>query len=276
MMRLKDNVAIVTGGGGGLGEGIALCLAEEGADIVVSDIKQDLAEKAAARVKDLGRKSLALETDVSKEDQVQSLVDMTLDNMGRIDILVCCAGVFGGTHREPDSDEPFLVVNILVDDWDFTFDTNVKGVFLCNRAVAPVFREQNSGRIVNISSVAGRKGNDMLLAYSTSKAAVIAFSQGMALQMAPYHVNVNTVCPGIIYTPMWQEGSKLLAEYHPLFKGTGVKPKDALDAVVATQIPFKTYQTPEDIGKAVVFLVSDDAKEITGQALNVCGGMAFN
>jgi NAD(P)-dependent dehydrogenase (short-subunit alcohol dehydrogenase family) len=116
----------------------------------------------------------------------------------------------------------------------------------------------------------------MLLAYSTSKAAVIAFSQGMALQMAPYHVNVNTVCPGIIYTPMWQEGSKLLAEYHPLFKGTGIKPKDALDAVVETQIPFKTYQTPEDIGKAVVFLVSDDAKEITGQALNVCGGMAFN
>jgi NAD(P)-dependent dehydrogenase (short-subunit alcohol dehydrogenase family) len=196
--------------------------------------------------------------------------------MGRIDILVCCAGVFGATHRKPDSDEPFLVENVLVGDWDFIFDTNVKGVFLCNRAVAPVFRKQNSGRIVNISSVAGRKGNDMLLAYSTSKAAVIAFSQGMALQMAPHHVNVNTVCPGIIYTPMWQEGSKLLVEYHPLFKGTGLKPKDALDAVVETQIPFKTYQTPEDIGKAVVFLVSDDAKEITGQALNVCGGMAFN
>jgi meso-butanediol dehydrogenase/(S,S)-butanediol dehydrogenase/diacetyl reductase len=169
-----------------------------------------------------------------------------------------------------------LVENILVGDWDFTFDTNVKGVFLCNRAVAPVFRKQNSGRIVNISSVAGRKGNDILLAYSTSKAAVIAFSQGMALQMAPYHVNVNTVCPGIIYTPMWQAGSKLLAEYHPLFKGTGLKPKDALDAMVETRIPFKTYQAPEDIGKAVVFLVSDDAKEITGQALNVCGGMAFN
>jgi NAD(P)-dependent dehydrogenase (short-subunit alcohol dehydrogenase family) len=275
-MRLKDNVAIVTGGGGGLGEGIALCLAGEGADVVVSDIKLDLAEKAAAKVKDLGRESLALESDVSKEDQVQSLVDMTIDNMGRIDILVCCAGVFGATHSKPDSDEPFLVENILVGDWDFIFDTNVKGVFLCNRAVAPVFRKQNSGRIVNISSVAGRKGNPILLAYSTSKAAVIAFSQGMALQMAPYHVNVNTVCPGIIYTPMWQEGSKLLAEYHPLFKGTGIKPKDALDAVVETQIPFKTYQTPEDIGKAVVFLVSDDAKEITGQALNVCGGMAFN
>ena len=275
-MRLKNQVAIVTGGGGGLGEGIALCLAEEGADIVVSDIKPDLAEKVAARVKDLGRKSMALETDVSKEDRVQSLFDMTLDNMGRLDILVCCAGVFGATHRKPDSEEPFWVENVLVEDWDFIFDTNVKGVFLCNRAVAPVFRKQSSGRIVNISSVAGRKGHDMLLAYSTSKAAVIAFSQGMALQMAPHHVNVNTVCPGIIYTPMWEAGSKLLVEYHPLFKGTGLKPKDALDAVVETQIPFKTYQTPEDIGKAAVFLASDDAKEITGQALNVCGGMAFN
>jgi len=117
-MKLKNQVAIVTGGGGGLDEGIALCLAEEGADVVVSDIKLDLAEKAA----------------------------------------------------------------------------------------------------------------------------VIAFSQGMALQMAPHHVNVNTVCPGIIYTPMWQEGSKLLVECHPLFKGSGLKPKDALDAVVETQIPFKTYQ----------------------------------
>jgi len=275
-MRLEDKVAIVTGGGGGLGEGIALCLAQEGAGVVVSDIKQDLAKKVAAKVENLGRKSLVVETDVSQEDQVKDLVDRTLDSMGRIDILVCCAGVSGASHREHDSDEPFWVENILPGDWDFTFDANVKGVFLCNRAVAPVFRKQSSGRIVNISSVAGRKGNDMLLAYSTSKAAVIAFSQGMALQMAPYHVNVNTVCPGIIYTPMWQEGSELMAQYHPMFKGTGVKPKDALDAVVATQIPFKTYQTAEDIGKAVAFLVSDDAKEITGQALNVCGGMAFN
>jgi NAD(P)-dependent dehydrogenase (short-subunit alcohol dehydrogenase family) len=275
-MKLKNQVAIVTGGGGGLGEGIALCLAEEGADIVVSDIKLDLAENVAAKVKNLGRKSLALKTDVSDEDQVQGLVDTTLDSMGRIDILVCCAGVFGATDREPDSDEPFLIENIQVGDWDFVFDVNIKGVFLCNRAVAPVFRKQNSGRIVNISSVAGRKGHDMLLAYSASKAAVISFSQGMALQMAPHHVNVNTVCPGIIYTPMWEAGSKLMVEYHPLFKGTGLKPKEALDAVVETQIPFKTYQTPDDIGKAVVFLVSDDAKEITGQALNVCGGMAFN
>ena len=107
-MRLKNQVTVVTGGGGGLGEGIALCLAEEGADIVVSDIKPDLAENVAARVKDLGRKSIALETGVSKEDQVQSLIDTTLDKMGRIDILVCCAGVTGATHRAPNSDEALI------------------------------------------------------------------------------------------------------------------------------------------------------------------------
>jgi len=272
-VRLKDKVVIVTGGGGGLGEGICLCLAQEGAHVVVSDIDKQLADAVAAKVREKGGKSLVIKTDVSREDDVRKMVDQTVREMGDVDILVCCAGVSGYANRDATS---INIEEMPVEQWDETFAVNMKGVFLCNRAVAPIFRRKNQGRIVNISSVAGRKGSDLLPAYSASKAAVISFTQSMALQLAPHHVNVNAVCPGIIYTPMWRRGSEILAKVHPAFAGTGITPKGALDMLVQTQIPFKTYQTPEDIGWAVVFLVSDEAKEITGQALNVCGGMAMN
>jgi len=275
-MKVKDKIAIVTGGGGGLGEGIALCLAKEGAHVVVSDNQLNLAEKVAAKVRDLGRKSISTETDVTDEAQVQQMVDETVKELGGLDIMICCAGISGIVDRGIDSEEALRIENIQVEDWDTTFAVNVKGVFLCNRAAAPIFRKQNSGKIVNISSVAGRRPNDFLLAYATSKAAVISFTQSMALLMAPHHINVNCVCPGIIYTPMWKAGSELLVKIHPALKGTGLGPKEALDAMVNTLIPFKKYQTPEDIGNAVTFLCSSEAEEITGQSLNVCGGMAFN
>ena len=112
-----------------------------------------------------------------------------------------------------------------VEDWDRTFAVNMKGVFLCNRAAAPLFRAKNAGRIVNISSVAGRRGVDFLPAYAATKAGVISFTQSMALLMAPNHVNVNAVCPGVIYTPMWQRGSQILAKGHPMFAGSGIEAK---------------------------------------------------
>ncbi len=272
-MRLKGKIAIVTGGGGGLGEGICLCLAQEGADVVVSDIDKQLADAVAAKVREKGSKSLAIKTDVSREEEVKNLVDQTVKEMGDVDILVCCAGVSGFSNREATS---ILIEELPVEQWEETFAINMRGVFLCNRTVAPIFRKKNKGRIVNIASIAGRKGSEMLPAYSASKAAVISFTQSMALQMAPHHVNVNAVCPGIIYTPMWERGAQVIAKAHPMFAGTGINPKEALDLMVQTSIPFKTYQTPEDIGKAVVFLASEEAKEITGQALNVCGGMYFS
>ncbi len=272
-MRLKGKIAIVTGGGGGLGEGICLCLAREGADLVVSDLSQSLAEAVAKKVQEKGPRSLAVQADVSREDDVKKLVDLTVKEFGGRDIMVCCAGVSGYANREAAS---LLIEDLPASLWDETFSVNMKGVFLCNRAVAPIFRKKNQGRIINIASVAGRKGSDFLPAYAASKAAVINFTQSMALQMAPHHVNVNAVCPGIIYTPIWERGSEVLVKVHPLFAGTGVNPKDALDMVVQTSIPFKTYQTPEDIGNAVAFLASEEAREITGQALNVCGGMYFS
>jgi len=272
IMRLKDRVAIVTGGGGGLGEGISLCLAREGAHVVVSDIKSDLAEKVAEKVRALGRKAVAIRTDVREAGECQKMVDVTLHEMGRLDILVANAGVDGLPNE--DSTDPPLIEYVREEDWDLVFDVNVKGVFLCNRAVAPYFKEKKSGRIINVSSVAGRQGVDYLAPYAATKAAVISFTQSVAFQMAPYHVNVNAVCPGIIWTPMWERLASRASRAMPDF--SGVPPQDVFNAVVQTMIPFKKDQTPEDIGNAVVFLASDEAKEITGQALNVCGGMRMN
>jgi len=272
-MRLKDQVAVVTGGGGGLGEGIALCLAREGAHIVVSDVKLDLAEKVAAKVKETGQKALAVRTDVRRAEECQALIETALKEMDRLDILVCSAGV-SGMSLTPASDDPSAIENLPEEAWDLTIDVNLKGVYLCNRAVIPHFKKQKRGKIINISSVAGRNGSAMLPFYSASKAGVINFTQSVAIQLAPYHVNANTVCPGIIWTPMWEEGIKRLIQFRPEFKG--MTPEQAFKVMARAAIPFQKHQTPEDIGNAVLLLASHEAGEITGQALNVDGGQALN
>jgi meso-butanediol dehydrogenase/(S,S)-butanediol dehydrogenase/diacetyl reductase len=272
-MRLKDQVAIVTGGGGGLGEGISLCLAKEGAHVVVSDLKQDLADQVALKIRETERKSLAVQTDVRMPDQCKNLIEKGLAEMGRIDILVCSAGVGGFVHR-PDSEEPIILEHISEEDWDLTIDVNLKGVFLCNQAVASLFRKQKRGKIINISSIGGRKGLDWVPHYSAAKAGVIIFTQGIALQLAPFSVNVNTVCPGVIRTPMWDTGAKVLGQGYPPFKG--MSPDDVFNAVVENMIPMRRPQTAEDIGNTVAFLASEEAKEITGQAINVDGGAIFS
>lgn len=272
-MRLQDKVAIVTGGGGSLGEGICRCFAREGARVAVSDLNLDLAETVAAKIQGADGRALPIQTDVSSQDDVERLVAATTADLGSPDIMVCCAGVTKARNR--DASGPQLIEDLTVADWDFIFAVNMRGVFLCNRAVAPIFREKNSGKIINISSISGRKGVDFIPAYAATKAGVISFTQSMALQLAPHHVNVNAICPGIIYSPLWEETSNLLPA-HPMFADAGLSPKQALDALVQAMVPFKTYQTPEDIGNAAVFLASDEAKEITGQSLNVCGGMFFS
>jgi NAD(P)-dependent dehydrogenase (short-subunit alcohol dehydrogenase family) len=269
-MRLKDNVAIVTGGGGGLGEGISSCLAREGARIVVSDLQLDLAERVAEKLRRAGAEAIANSVDVRIADDCAQMVEAALSAFGRVDTLVSNAGVDG----LPESDAPPLLENVLEDDWDLVMDVNLKGVFLSCRAIIPYFKEQGRGRIINISSVAGRLGIEFLPAYAASKAGVISLTQSIALQLAPHHINVNCICPGIIWTPMWERLASYLSRANPAFDGAS--PEDAYDAVVGQMIPFGKPQTPEDIGNPAVFLASDDAAEITGQALNVCGGIRMN
>lgn len=273
-MKLKDRVAVVTGGGGGIGEGICLCLAREGAHVVVSDQNRTSAERVAAEITKMGRKALAVQTDVRSEKDCQGLMEDSQKGMGQIDILVCCAGVPGYSDKTVIRDEMTRIENISEEDWDFTIDTNLKGVFLCNRAVAPYLKQQKRGKIINISSIAGRRGADWLPHYSASKAGMIVLSQAIAIQLAPYNVNVNTICPGYVWTPMSVVAGKVMSKTYPQFKD--MNPTEIFNELTRVRVPLGRPQSPESIGHAAVFLASDEANEITGQALNVDGGTVFN
>jgi NAD(P)-dependent dehydrogenase (short-subunit alcohol dehydrogenase family) len=272
-MNLDDQVAVVTGGGGGIGEGISLCLARAGADVVVSDVNEELAREVAGRVEQAGKRSLAVRTDVRHEGECQALIETTLERMGRMDILVCSAGTAAVQFMVP-SERATDIENLPLEVWDLTIDVNLKGVFLCNRAAAPHFKKQRRGRIINISSDAGRRGGELLPVYAASKAGVINLSQSIAMQLAPYGVNVNSICPGLIWTPLWAEGVDLMVKSRPEL--ANVRPDDLFNLMVQNQIPLKRAQTPEDIGDLVVFLASERASEITGQAINVDGGAQLN
>jgi meso-butanediol dehydrogenase/(S,S)-butanediol dehydrogenase/diacetyl reductase len=270
-VRLKDEVAIVTGGGGGIGEGICHCLAREGAAVVVSDVNQGSADAVAGKIRRAGGKALSLKTDVRRAEECQALIDVALREMGRIDLLVCCAGVNG---LDVEADSPGLIENISEQNWNLVVDVNLKGVFWCNRAIAPYFKKQKNGKIINIASIAGRKGIDWIPHYSATKAGVIVFTQAVALQLAPYNVTANTVCPGIVWTPLWDSGAKAISHTYPEFRG--MSPSDIFGTLVERMIPLKRPQSAEDMGNAVVFLASKEADQITGQALNVDGGMVFS
>lgn len=271
-MRLKDQAVIVTGGGGGIGEGICLCAAKEGANVVVSDYNLATAEKVAEEVKKTGKKAIAVQTDVRKADDCRKLVKKTIEAFGKLDVMVCNAGVDGVPLD--GSKDPHLVENIREEDWDHVMAVNLKGVFNCCKACVPHMKERKSGKIINISSLAGRNGVETLLPYAATKAGVISITQSLALQLAPYHINVNTVCPSVVWSPMWRRVSEHMGQAAPDMGE--LSSEEFFNAAVIPTIPFGRPQTPEDIGNAVVFFASEEAKEITGQALNVCGGSAMN
>jgi NAD(P)-dependent dehydrogenase (short-subunit alcohol dehydrogenase family) len=272
-MRLKDRVAVVTGGGGGIGEGICLCLAREGAHVVVSDQNRVSAEKVAAEILKMDRRALAIQTNVCRAKDCQDLIEFSLKEMGQIDILVCCAGVPGYSDKTIN-EEITRIENISEDDWNLTIDTNLKGVFLCNRAVVPYFKQQKKGKIINIASIAGRRASDWIPHYSASKAGVIVLSQAIAIQLGPYNVNVNTICPGFIWTSMSVIAGKIMSKTYPQFKG--MNPTEVFNEIIKTRVPLGRPQTPESIGNLAVFLASDEAQDITGQAINVDGGSVLN
>jgi len=272
-MRLKDRVTVVTGGGGGIGEGICLCLAREGAHVVVSDQNRTSAEKVAAEMSKVGQRALAIQTNVSRAKDCQDLIEFSLKEMGQIDILVCCAGVPGYSDTTIN-EEMTRIENISEDDWDLTIDTNLKGVFLCNRAIVPYFKQQKKGKIINIASIAGRRASDWIPHYSASKAGLIVLSQAVAIQLGPYNINVNTICPGFIWTPMSVIAGKIMSKTYPQFKD--MNPTEVFNEIIKTRVPLGRPQTPESIGNLAVFLASDEAEDITGQAINVDGGSVLN
>ena len=262
-MDLTNRTALVTGGAGGVGRGIALALAEHGADVVVADLVLEHAEAVAGEVEEKGRRALVCAVDVTEQESVDRMVNQTLGRFEDVDILVNGAGVIGGTgweQREENAEE----------DWDMTFAVNLKGVVRVTTAVKGHMKQRRYGKIVNISSIGGRLGNAANPAYNASKAGVISFTQSSTLELAPYDINVNTICPGPVWTPMWER----IAHRELAFAADaeGMSPRELFDRRVARGVPLGRAPTAEDIGHLAAFLASDYARNITGQAINVSGG----
>jgi NAD(P)-dependent dehydrogenase (short-subunit alcohol dehydrogenase family) len=261
-MRLAGKVAIVTGGGSGIGRGIVLALAREGADVAIPDLQVLNAEKVAEEVKGLSRRVMPMKADVTSATDVKSMIDRTREAFGKVDILVNNAGAAAPPGM------PFT--NNTEDDWDRAFTVNTKSVFLTCKAVAPYFIERKAGRIINIASIAGPLSAVTMPPYSVAKQGVITFTRIVAKELAPHRITVNAICPGVLWTEFWQKLAAHIAQTNPAF--AGMAPRQVFEKRVADIVPMKCEQTPDDIGWAAVFLASEEARCITGQALMVDGG----
>ena len=264
-MRLAGKVAIVTGGAQGIGRGIVLCMATEGADIAIADLKVEEAAKVADEVKALGRKALAVKADVTKPADFEALFETVKKELGKIDILVNNAGV----ASRPGN--PFT--NNVEQDWDLVWAVNVKSIFFACKAIAPYFIQRKAGKIINIASIAGTMNSPNMPPYSVSKMGVVTFTKIMAKDLAVHGINVNAICPGILWTAFWQDLAEHMAKTNPQY--AGMTPRQVFESRVNAVIPMKREQTAEDIGWAAVFLASEEARNITGQALHVDGGVVM-
>jgi NAD(P)-dependent dehydrogenase (short-subunit alcohol dehydrogenase family) len=274
-MKLEGKVAIVTGGGQGIGRGIVHCLAEEGADVAIVDINEETSSRVADEVSSMRRKSLVVRADVTDSAQVEQAVQKVIDTFGRIDILVnnTGGGVYVKSSKPREERLGLRCVDSEEEEWDKTFDLNAKSQFLMCRAVIPHFVKQQSGKIVNIGSRLAKLIDRTLSIYSAAKAAAVHYTRHVARELARYNINVNCVCPGDVLTPNIEGVFKRVAERNP--DAQGKTPEELFLEVAGPRMTFKRLQTPEDMGRAVVFLASEDAKNITGQALYVDGGQTF-
>ncbi|MGO9017919.1 MAG: SDR family NAD(P)-dependent oxidoreductase [Syntrophobacteraceae bacterium] len=296
-MKLKDKVALVAGGGQGIGEGICLCFSEEGADVAVVDINIDNANRVAEKAKAMGRRALAIIADLSEEDEAPRAVRETVGFFGRIDILV---NNVGGVSREtqmqivesamtPGNETLPAFMHFTPKVWDQYYRLNLKAHILLAQAVSPYFIKQGSGKILNVSSASGRLPEPEHMPYGSMKAGDISMTWSLARALAPYNVTVNCICPGLVYTPLWDRGITLRRDVLRELKAQGkalppgvaaedienLTPREFWLKYYVSYTPLGREQTPEDMGRAAVFLVSEDAKNITGQTLHVDGGLVM-
>ncbi len=244
-MILKDKVALVTGAAQGIGRAIALKLAANGADVVIVDMNLDKAQEAAREAERLGRRALALRANIANLQEAEAMADEAVAKLGAVHVMVNNAGI----TRDA------LILRMKEEDWDAVINVNLKGVFNCTKAVVKHMSKQRYGRIVNIASIVGEMGNAGQANYSASKAGVIALTKTVAREFATRNITCNAVAPGFIDTAMTQALSEKVKEE------------------LAKQIPMGRLGTPEDVAEGVLFLVSEATGYITGQVLNINGGM---
>ena len=278
MYNLNGKVALVTGAGGknGIGRAIATRLAKEGADVAVNDITErpytadqgnwqglpDLVREIEA----MGRRAISVVADVADVEQVKNMVDQTVAHFGKIDILVNNAGTMAGKDRVP-------VVDLAEEDWDRVQRVNVKGVFLCSQAVARhLIAQGTGGKIINMSSVTGRRGSARFAAYSASKFAVIGFTQSLACELAPYQVNVNAICPGLVETERFGHlASVLMPDNLSADEQIAEYERRSTAAV-----PIGRLADGADVAKMAAFLASDEAAYLSGVSITVSGGTVMD
>lgn len=251
-MRLEGRVVIVTGAGQGLGRAYALGLAGEGARVVVADIQESNAKAVVKELEGQGGEALAIKTDVSDPQSVQSMVDRSIEQYGQVDVLVNNASIFSTIEMKPFED-------LTLQEWNQVMNVNLTGTFLCCQAVSPIMRAQKQGRIVNISSGVVHMGRPWYAHYVSSKAGIIGLTRALANELGDDNITVNTITPGPTETEIPRET---------------VSPEQA-EAMIAAQAIHRR-ETPGDLVGVVLFLSSDDSKFITGQVINVDGGLNFH
>lgn len=259
-MELQGQAAIVTGAGRNIGRAIALELASMGADIVVAEMDEATGRRTADEVKKLGRRALALRTDVTRMADLQAMADRTMAEWGRIDILVNNAGIHRSMHT----------ADVTEADWDRLLAVNAKGVFFASQAVLQHMVKARRGNIISLASMAGKIGLKTSLVYGITKAAVISMTKSLALAHADDGVRANCVCPGIVETDMIFQVDREAGEGL-----MGLKPGEYLKQRVE-QIPLGRIEKPEDVANLVGFLASSKSSYMTGQAINVTGGLVMH
>jgi sorbitol-6-phosphate 2-dehydrogenase len=260
--NLKGKTAIVTGGAQGLGEAISLRLASEGCQVVVADIKEDGIKSTEERIrKGYNQKTLGIVTDVTNENAVANLIDHTISQFGKLDIMVCNAGILIA-----DAVEDFQA-----DKWLKVMEVNLYGYFLCIKHAARVMKPQRSGVIIQINSKSGKKGSYKNSAYAASKFGGVGLTQSAALEMAEFGIRVNAICPGnLLDSPLWVDSL-----YKQYARTRGISEEEVRQYYV-NQVPMKRGCTYDDVCNVLAFLASDKASYMTGQAINVTGGQEMH